>query len=408
MPPLLRIALKNVLRHRRRSLITFSAIFLALVVMVSIRGLVNGLLDSVRDSIINGQTGALQVHRRGFSTSANSGSLELDVPADQAFLGSVTAVPGVKAVTARIAFGSMINAGDVTSASLITAFEPERERLVCPRRNEMVSAGKTLAEAGPTAAVLTPELAAKLGISLGGRATLLTSDRDGALNALDVDYQGTFGQPGLPLPDKKLGFVPLSLAQELLRMPERATELAVAVEHLDELEAVKGRLSAALGPEYEVATWHEIAPWVDDAIAAYHVVLGVLNGVFLFVAMLGVVNTMLMSVFERAREIGTMMAIGTRRRQILGLFLLEAALLGLCGGTLGAMAGEGVVLALARKGGLTFAPGGMSAPLHIVPSMTFDFVLLALTLATTGAVLAALWPALRASRLTPAQALTSV
>ena len=407
MPPLLRIALKNVLRHRRRSLITFSALFLALLVMVSLRGFINGLIDSIRESTVNGQMGALEVHRRGFSTSANSGSLELDVPADERFLARVTGVEGVKTVAPRIVFGSMVNAGDITSAALITAIDPRRELAVCPGRSEMISAGKALTEASSAGAVLTGELAAKLGISLGGKATLLASDRDGAFNALDIDYQATFGQPGLPLPDKKLGFVPLTLAQELLRMPDRATELAVSVERLDDVDAVKARLAAALGPEYEVATWHDLAPWVDYAIAAYHLILDVLGGVFLFVALLGVVNTMLMSVFERAREIGTMMAIGVRRRQILSLFLLEAAILGLFGGTLGAAAGEGVVLATARRG-LSFKLGGMSGSLHIVPTMTFDFVLFTLALAIVGAVLAALWPALRASRLTPAQALASV
>jgi putative ABC transport system permease protein len=407
MTPLLRIALRNVLRNRRRSLITFSAVFLALAVMVSLRGVVNGLVDSLRESTVNGQTGALQVHRQGFSRSANGSSLELDVPADQAFLGRIAAVRGVAAVTARIAFGSMINAGDVTSASLFLAMDPSRELKVCPRRLEMISSGQALVDAGPTAAILTPELAGKLGLGLGQRATLLANDRDGALNALEVDYLGTFGQPGLPLPDKKLGFIPLALAQELLRMPGRATELAVAIERPEEVEVVKARLVAALGADYEVATWHEVAPWVDDAVVVYHLLLDLLGGIFLFVAMLGVVNTMLMSVFERAREIGTMMSIGVRRRQVLALFLLEAALLGLGGGTLGAAAGEAIVAYLGHRG-LSFMLGGMSGALHLYPSMTWGYVLSTLALAIAGAVLAALWPALRASRLSPVQALASV
>ena len=83
MSPLLAIAFRNVRRNRRRSLITFSAVFLALAVMVSLRGFINGMVDSVRDSTVNGQTGALQVHRRGFLKSVNGVSLDLDVPADE-------------------------------------------------------------------------------------------------------------------------------------------------------------------------------------------------------------------------------------------------------------------------------------------------------------------------------------
>ena len=86
MTPLVRIAARNVLRNRRRSLISFSAVFLALAVMVIIHGLGNGLSDSFRESIVLGQTGALQIHRNGFLKSMNGASLELDVPADEAFM----------------------------------------------------------------------------------------------------------------------------------------------------------------------------------------------------------------------------------------------------------------------------------------------------------------------------------
>ena len=142
------------------------------------------------------------------------------------------------------------------------------------------------------------------------------------MNALDFEFVGEYGQPGLLLPDKKLGFVPLAFAQELLRMEGRATEIAVALHHFEDAEKVKPVLQATLGPEYEVSTWHDVAAYIDDAIATQNFILNLIAGVFLFVALLGIANTMLMSVLERTREIGTMMSVGVRRRQILTLFLL--------------------------------------------------------------------------------------
>jgi putative ABC transport system permease protein len=124
--------------------------------------------------------------------------------------------------------------------------------------------------------------------------------------------------------------------------------------------------------------------------------------------LLGVANTMLMSVFERTREIGTMMAVGVRRRQILALFLLEAALLGLMGGMLGAAAGVGLVHGLARGGGVSIKAGSMTAPLHVYPWVSVEYISLVLVVAAGGATLAALWPSLRASRLRPIEALGSV
>ena len=89
---LFRIALRNVTRNRRRSMITLSAVFLALTVMVGVRGLLNGLQATIREGVIYGQTGALQIHKKGFLKSMQPG-LDLDIPADEAFITKIRAVP---------------------------------------------------------------------------------------------------------------------------------------------------------------------------------------------------------------------------------------------------------------------------------------------------------------------------
>ena len=404
---LLRVASRNVLRNRRRSRITFLAVFLSVGVMISIKGFFNGMQASIREATVLGQTGSLQVHRKGFLKSANASSLNLDLPTDDAFLARILAVPRIKAATARMVFSGMANANDLSGPALFVAIDPQRELAVCPLRLEMVSAGKTLTEAGPASGILTPELAKSLGLKLGQRAAILTQDRDGVMSALDFDFIGLYGQTGLPLRDKKIGFVPLALTQTLLRMEGRATEIAIAIENLDDAEQYVQLLQVAVGPEYEISTWHEVAPFIDDMVAGQNFVLGMISTIFLGVALLGIVNTMLMSVQERTREIGTMMAVGVRRYQILSLFLLEAALLGLAGGLLGAAVGQSLVAYFGHHGILLKIPGAL-APLHIYPRVQLGYVLFILLLAAGGAALAALWPAIRASRLRPVQALAAV
>lgn len=404
---LLRIAGRNAVRNRRRSGITLLAIFLAVFVLICIRGFFNGMQASIVEATVLGQTGALQLHRKGLLTSANAGSLSLDVPADDAFLQQIAAVPGVKAVAARIWFSGLLSVDDQASVALLAALDPPREQAVCPLTMEMVSDGKTLIAAGPGSAVLTVELAKSLGLQLGQRAAVLSNDRDGVLNAVEVDFVGRYGQPGFALRDKKVGFVPLVLAQSLLRMPGRATEIVIALHSLYDAERIRPHVQAVVGPQFEVTTWREVAPFLDDIVARQNFVLSLLSGIFLSVSLLGIGNTLLMSVQERTREIGTMMSLGVRRHQILSLFLLEASLLGLAGGLVGAALGHSLVAYLGHRGLLLRVPG-MLAPVHIHPQISLRYVALILLVTGGGAVLAALWPALRASGQRPVQALAAV
>jgi putative ABC transport system permease protein len=405
MNSLIRIALRNVLRNRRRTLITFSAILLSIIATVSLRGLANGMVTAMQSAVVMGQTGALQVHRAGYRKSTGGSSLDLDLPSDSAFLDRIRRVPGVRAVSARIAFGGMVNANDTTSPALFSALDPVGELRVCPQRDRIATEGRAFIDGEREAAVLTPELVRTLGLHLGQKAALLTNDKEGSLTAVDLPVIGVYGQPGLPLPEKKLGFVPLALAQEILHMPGRATELIVAVDDLAAVNRVKAAIAVVVGPDYEVSTWSELVPFVKDGVASWRFMSNLFTSIFMVVALLGIVNTMLMSVLERTREIGTMMALGVRRRSILVLFLLEAAVLGCMGGLLGCALG-GVLVFRIGQTGLHFHIG--ASTLHVHPFVDLGFFLVALALATAGAVIAAIWPALRASRLRPVTALASV
>lgn len=404
--PLVRIAMRNIWRNRRRSLITFSTLFLALGILVSIRGFLTGLQATLREEVVFGQTGALQVHRVGFLKSVTA-SLEFDLPADEAFLQRITAVPGVLVAAPRIAFPGMVNAADTTAFAALIGIDPRRELAVCPRRAELISEGTALAPVGSSSVILSHGLAKMIGAKLGVKTTLLTNDRDGVLNAIELDYVGTYGTERMPIPEGRLGLLPLAVAQELLRMGPRATEIAIAIEKLDDAERLKPLVQAVVGPGYEVTSWRDAAAFVEDTIAIQNIVLNVLAGIFVGVALLGITNTMFMSVSERTREIGTMMAIGARRWQILRLFLLEASLIGLAGGLWGSALGSALVWGAAGHG-ILFRAGAFDRPLRVYPTVGPGYVVSVVALAAVGAALAALLPALRASRLRPIQALDSL
>jgi putative ABC transport system permease protein len=414
---LFRIALRNVVRNRRRTLITLAAILVGVGVLVTIRGLMNGLQHALISGVVEGQTGAIQIHRKGYLKNVLSSPLTLDFPVDEAFQKKVLAVPGVAAVTPRIAFVGMASSGDDTLVLQAIAVDPKTEFTVCPKRSLAFDADAHFGMTNPKpppgwapgdpppiddGVILSKELAKGIKLKPGVLGAILAPDRDGALSGENIEVAGLM--TGFIPGQEKVGIVPLVLAQRLLKMEGRATELAVAVKRIEDVPRVSAELQKVLGPEYEVVTWHDVAVFVDTILGRQEFMVTLIGSIFMILMLLGVANTMLMSVFERTREIGTMMAVGVTRRKIIQMFLFEAAGLGLLGAFIGIAAGTAAVVALHAHGIVVPAPG-THVPFTIRPSVTTPFLIFVAILASVGAVVFASYPAWRASRLRPVEAL---
>ncbi len=383
MGSLTRIALRNVLRNRRRSLLTSLAVILGIGALVGVRGFLNGFQEVIVLNLAEGRTGALAVHHPRYLSSE--------------------AVPGVRAAAPRIAFPAAVSVGDETGFAQVLAIDPAREARALPRAREAVVAGRPIA--GPGEALLGAELARGLGARLGDTATFVAPDHDGVLNGMEARVVGllAYKQPG----DKRVAQVALADADALLRMDGRITEVAVSAPDPQgpRLAGVRARLEAALGPAARVATWSELASWLADMLLFQSLLFGILAATVAAVSVTGIANAMLLSVLERVREIGTLMALGVRRRSILVLFLLESGFLGLLGGLVGAALGLAAVAAMNRIG-IDIRTPGTSASSLVRPWVGVDDVAGAAALAWLGAVLAAVHPARRASRLRPVEALS--
>lgn len=403
---LLRIAARNLRRHRRRSLITLIAILLSVSMMVMMRGFNNGINRLVRDQVVQSQ-GGLQIHRRGFSRSIIATPLDLDMPADPAFLARLRAVPHVQAIAPRIPCGGLVSTRDLSVFAAFVAVDPQEEPKVCPQLFAGLKAGSPIDAQHATGGVMTQLLSSRVGVRLGEAVALVTSDRDGVMNAIEVPITGLVKDVGQQIAEKKIVYVPLASVQALLRMPERATELAVRIDDLTHTDDVAAALRDKLGPQYEVSTWRDLVKFDEEASRARDQGGAWITYIFLSLALLGIVNTSLTNVRERTREIGTMMAIGIRKRHILSLFLCEAALLASLACLLGLSSSTLLVVRLGKSGITLPADDGVSTFI-VHPYIGAGFVVQILVIAVLGAILAALYPARRASRLRPIQALSQV
>ncbi len=412
MIDLLRVAARNLLRYRRRTLLTASLIslgVLAVLLFVSVAGSFRSMMIG---QITDAMLGHLQVHRRGYVAATDNLPLNLNLsPAAVEHIQTVLA--GIDQVTAsspRIKFGAMLSNYKETTNVRLTAIEPEREMATVPllvQRLKKVKS-KLLARGD----LWVPELLARgMKIKMGDTVVLVVTNREGSVNGKSFRVAGVV--EGLSGPGGRDGYLHIEDARELLRLKQaEVTEFAVRLDGLSSLASVAQTLKKKLGSKasqspmpLEVHSWRKLSPFANIA--------GMIDLLTLFVqvmlvsiVLVSVMNVMIMAVYERIREIGTIAAIGVRPRTILWLFLSEGLLLG----TVGALAG--IVISLAAIAGLdaaelTFA-FGRQQDLLLQPTVDGATILfIALGVIAVSAI-ASLQPALKAARMDPIKALGHV
>jgi putative ABC transport system permease protein len=402
MGTLVRLAARNLWRNSRRTLITLSAVVIGVGVVVFLTGFKNGFNQMMLLNTVEVRTGALQVHVRGYVGSNESLPVKLNFKDDEGLAKKILSVGGVTHVAPRINFGGMVSNGLASGMFIGTAVDPAREYAVAPRAREQLLSGRPLEVSDKNGMLIGQELSKSFKADPGTSLTLLAQGPEGAQNVLEAVVQG-FPNLSNPFEGKRVVSVPLAFAQELLGMPGRVTEFAVSVSDIGRVDEIAALVQAAIGDAYEVHTWRQLAPFILDIIRRQDFVLSLVSTVLFIIVVTGIINTMIMSTFERVREIGTMMALGVRRQSILALFLAESIILGLTGGAVGALAGLSAVLTLGARGLTIDSPGGGRTVLY--PFVGAGFIGLTVFVAFLGAVISALWPAWTASRPRPVEAL---
>lgn len=432
MTQLFFIAFRNLTRNTRRTLLALGAMVVGLFVLTALRGFVNSVQAAQLDSMVYGFTGMLQVHKTGYMKNVLGNPLNLNFADTAELRQKILSVSGVKALAPRIVFSGIYSAPEIqeqdgtapsearatqqTSFFAASAVDPELERIVAPKFFEWIVQGRMLGDRNAREIIINADVAESLGARIKPASdtsappadtlwpVILAQDPDGSLNGEAVYPVGLMGSvvPG----DKRYALVPLSTAQNLLRMDNRITEFIVSLEDIDQAKRVQGELRQTLGSDFEVHRWDEVLPFLKDLLVNVERIFGIITFIFVLVVLLGVVNTMFMNVLERTREIGTMLAVGVRRSQIMGLFIIEGAILGIVGGIIGEAVGFGIVLTMHHFGIRIPAPGSNIA-LLLRPEVSFSYMFTSALAASLGAAFVSIWPALKASRLRPVEALSS-
>ena len=404
MSRLPRLAARNVGRNRRRSLVTGVAIVVCVTMVVVLKGFITGVSDLMVADVVEGRSGAIQIHKKGFVDNIEAVPTRMNVAYTPELVAKIKSVRGVVGVTGRMMFNGLIGNGLTQTMFVGRGLDVDHEEEACPRaKASLKSGGAPLTASDTNAALVGFELGESFGVGLGKTVNVQTTSPSGRSNSLDLTVRG-FSTSTFPFENKRVITVPLKTAQELMGLPNRVTEYAVRVDDLTRLEAIKADLQTAMGPEFEVHTWQELNTFVRDIINRQNIIMGAIAFVLFVIALTVIANTMLMSVFERVREIGTLLAVGVKRFQVLQLFILEAALLGLIGGFSGAALGQLALAAISAYGIPLPMPGTSSIAL-LRPNTSWSYTAFAVVVAILGALIASALPARRASRLNPVEAL---
>jgi putative ABC transport system permease protein len=404
---LMTFALKNLRRSPRRTATILAMIVLGTIALVLAGGYAAATFRGLRENTIGNGLGHLQVGGTGFRNSEQR-PLQHGLSNGGALRSAIAADARVRAVTARIDFTGLVSNGETSVPFLGRAIEPAIE-YGAARFPENLAGGRAVGASDRHETVLGIGLARALNVKIGDRLTLLSSTVDGALNGVDVEIVG-LTTTGVREMDERLLVVRLDTAQAVLDT-DRVSKLVVRLWNTADTGEVGADLSRTFARDalpLEIATWSDLA-------AFYHQVRGLYSGIFVFLGLIitGLVvvssgNSMTMTIVERTREIGTLMAVGTTRLTVLAMFIVEGLGLGVLG------AGVGVALGWALAVVLTRARIAMPPPptfttgfplvIDLVPALGAGvFVLMVVTL-----LVASILPAARAARLRITEALVAV
>lgn len=408
------IAARNLLRYRRRTALTTLLITIGVVAMLLFVSTSGSFKTMMVGQITDSMLGHLQIHKKGYVSSIESLPLTLNMKPEMVSKVSehLQSNKNIEAWSPRIKLGAMFSNFAQTTSIRLNGVDPEKELATCPQLIKRIIKGDAskLVEPGK---ILIPELISKgLKVSPGDAVVLVATNKDGSVNGINFIVQGVL--EGISGPGGRDGYMHIDDARQLLRIDEN--EISEVVVRLKNAKALKttmlelqnslGRLTNQKGKAaFEIHNWEKLSPFSNIAKMIDLMTLFI-KIMLVSIVLISVMNVMIMAVYERIREIGTIAAMGTLPSSILKLFIIEGFLLGLLGAIIGTALSVITILIL-QQAEITFSFGRQTG-LVLYPLISIKDIIFASVIVVAVSVLASLQPAWKASRMDPIEALRHV
>lgn len=405
----LRLAWRNIWRHRRRTVIIVLAMALSLGMMIWYDGLMEGFNQSIAANAVRVLGGNVQVHAEGYREKVESNPL-LPLADDTAIVQAALEQPGVIAASRRIQTNGLVSNREGSFPMTIIGIEPEAEAPVSLIAEHIVD-GRYLQATDEDALLIGQGLADSLSLSIGDRVTMVGADAHKQNRQRTMTVIGIY-DIGIPSMEKATSYISLGEAQALFNLNGQSTEVQITMEKIGTESALITAMRQRL-PGYEIESWAENYPDLGNAIGRKNIVMDIFSVIIVMVAGIGILNLLLMAIYERTREIGLLGAMGLKPSQIATTFVLEGTLIGLVGVFAGIATGLAINLTMMQVGmdysqfaGITDYMALISGRMY--PTLGVSKLFMRSSIVLIIASLAALIPAMIAAKREPSEALHHV
>lgn len=400
------VAWRNIWRHKIRSLVVISAIAIGLWAGVFMMAFSWGMYKQYLTETVETNLSHIQIHNPGFNDDRETKYLLVQSTKIFEFINTLNEV---KAVARRTISSGMVSSPTTASGVSINGIFPKEENEVTKLASKVVE-GKYLDSIGRNPILIGSKLAKKLKVKLKNKIILTFQDTAGEIVAGAFRVAGIYKSKNTTLEEMNV-YIRSNDLNRLLVTDNSIHEIAVLLNNDKNLDLVRDKLKSEFKGT-DIKTWRELAPELDLIINSFNVYMYIFVGIILLALTFGIVNTMLMAVLERVRELGMLMAIGMSRVRIFLMIMLETIYLALVGGPFGLFIGYFTIKWTGNAGiDMSMFSEGLSSygfSTMVYPELDSGYYLPITLMTIITAVLSAIYPALRALRLKPTEAIRKI
>jgi len=392
------LALRNLSRHRKRTVIGLATISFGVIALLLAGGFIEWIFWGMREGAIQSRLGHIQITRPGYFQGGSADPFAYLLPEGSGGQAELASIPEVDVISQRLVFTGLISHGDVTIGFTGEGVEPEKDATLS--QHLIIASGERLAADDPDGILLGRGLAANLGATVGDGVVLLATTAQGGFNGVEVTVRGLFQSASKEFDDAVLR-LPIDITRDLLRTSGSHIWVLLLdqTEHTDQvLEQLRRQYPETID-HLQFTPWYVLADFYNKTVKLLSRQMDIVRLIIALIIGLSISNILVMSVLERTGEIGTLMAIGLNRRKILQLFVSEGLLLGIIGGLFGVVTGAGFAKVISVVGIPMPPPPGMDVGFtgRILVSWSLAGGAIALAVFTT--LIGSLYPAWKASRM---------